>query len=89
MARPVELPGWSPAASYYLITSHTAGVTYVRREARSDQDSIRAAEGASGLIRNAGVKEAMLSQTVCAAYIHLLEAQDIQSTTLSWRFGLD
>eukprot|EP00983_Pelagomonas_calceolata_P042860 1138685-Pelagomonas_calceolata.AAC.1 len=38
---------------------------------RSDQDSIRAAGGASRLIRNAGVKEVMLIQTVCAAYIHV------------------
>eukprot|EP00983_Pelagomonas_calceolata_P045391 1139719-Pelagomonas_calceolata.AAC.1 len=39
--------------------------------ARSDQDSVRAAEGASSLIRNAGAKEVMLGQTVCAAYVHM------------------
>eukprot|EP00983_Pelagomonas_calceolata_P107820 1159388-Pelagomonas_calceolata.AAC.30 len=54
--------------------------------ARSDQDSIKAAGGASSLIRNARVRkvgryntirglfsdmQVMLSQTVCAAYIHM------------------
>eukprot|EP00983_Pelagomonas_calceolata_P056071 1144427-Pelagomonas_calceolata.AAC.5 len=75
----MKLPGWSCAASHYFITSHTA-------EARSDQDSIRAAGGASSSIKNAGVQEVgrynavkdlfndvhvMLSQTICAAYIYL------------------
>eukprot|EP00983_Pelagomonas_calceolata_P046393 1140139-Pelagomonas_calceolata.AAC.2 len=74
----MKLPGWSCAASNFFITSHTG--EYPMRggsrwyilvsRARSDQDSIRAARGASGLIRNAGVKEVMLSQTVYAAYIH-------------------
>eukprot|EP00983_Pelagomonas_calceolata_P073672 1152218-Pelagomonas_calceolata.AAC.3 len=45
------LPGWSCAASYFFFTSPTAG------RARSDQDTIMAAEGVSSLIRNAGVKE--------------------------------
>eukprot|EP00983_Pelagomonas_calceolata_P080120 1155008-Pelagomonas_calceolata.AAC.1 len=63
------LPGWSCAASYFFIASHTA--EYLM--ARSDQDSIRAAGGTSSLNRNARVKEVMLSQTVCAAYIHMYE----------------
>eukprot|EP00983_Pelagomonas_calceolata_P067065 1149340-Pelagomonas_calceolata.AAC.1 len=50
----MKLPGWSCAASYFFITSHTAEYPM----ARSDQDSIRTAGGASILIRNAGVKEA-------------------------------
>eukprot|EP00983_Pelagomonas_calceolata_P080658 1155238-Pelagomonas_calceolata.AAC.1 len=77
----MKLPGWSYAASYFFITSHTAEYSM----ARSDQDSIRAARGASSLIRNIGNKEVwryntiryllsdvqvMLSQTFCAAYIH-------------------
>eukprot|EP00983_Pelagomonas_calceolata_P099448 1158456-Pelagomonas_calceolata.AAC.10 len=39
--------------------------------ARSDQDSIRAAGVASSLIRKTGVKEVMLGQTFCAAYVHM------------------
>eukprot|EP00983_Pelagomonas_calceolata_P111729 1159813-Pelagomonas_calceolata.AAC.17 len=58
-----QLLCWSCAASYYFITSHTAEYPmwggrrwsiWVNR-ARSDQDCIRAAGGASSLIRNAGV----------------------------------
>eukprot|EP00983_Pelagomonas_calceolata_P017493 547586-Pelagomonas_calceolata.AAC.1 len=49
----MKLSGWSCAASYYFITPHT--VEYPM--ARSAQDSIRAAGGASSLTRNAGVKE--------------------------------
>eukprot|EP00983_Pelagomonas_calceolata_P078117 1154159-Pelagomonas_calceolata.AAC.2 len=74
-----KLPGWSYAASYFFITFRTA--EYLMRggirwsiwvsRARSDQDSIRAAGGASSLIRNAGVKKVMLSQTICAAYIQM------------------
>eukprot|EP00983_Pelagomonas_calceolata_P013534 433224-Pelagomonas_calceolata.AAC.1 len=62
----MKLPGWGRAASYYFITSHTA--EYPMRGGRrwsiwvsragSDQDSIGAAAGAPGLIRNPGVKEA-------------------------------
>eukprot|EP00983_Pelagomonas_calceolata_P066870 1149243-Pelagomonas_calceolata.AAC.2 len=78
---PGLLPGWNSAASYF-ITSHTA--EYLM--ARSDQESIGVAGVASSLIRNAGVKEVgrysairdmlsdvqvMLSQTICAAYIHM------------------
>eukprot|EP00983_Pelagomonas_calceolata_P018888 593922-Pelagomonas_calceolata.AAC.1 len=48
-----KLPGWSCAASYFFITSHTAENSM----ARSDKESSRAAGGASSLIRNAGVKE--------------------------------
>eukprot|EP00983_Pelagomonas_calceolata_P131413 1161773-Pelagomonas_calceolata.AAC.32 len=66
-----------------------AQFTVLLLRARSDhwQDSIRAAGGASSLIRNAGVKEVgrynpardfsdvqvILSQTVWAAYIHVYE----------------
>eukprot|EP00983_Pelagomonas_calceolata_P082268 1155872-Pelagomonas_calceolata.AAC.1 len=49
----MKLPGWSCAASYFFIMSHTAEYPM----ARSDQDSIRAPGGAPILIRNAGVKE--------------------------------
>eukprot|EP00983_Pelagomonas_calceolata_P081398 1155550-Pelagomonas_calceolata.AAC.2 len=48
-----KLPGWSRAASYFFIASHAAEYSM----ARSDQDSIRSAGGASSLIRNAGVEE--------------------------------
>eukprot|EP00983_Pelagomonas_calceolata_P040928 1137828-Pelagomonas_calceolata.AAC.1 len=62
--------------------------------ARSDQDSIGTAGGASSLIRNAGVEEVgrhnavrdlfsdvqvMLSQTVCAAYIHMYKVSPIRA----------
>eukprot|EP00983_Pelagomonas_calceolata_P025264 793656-Pelagomonas_calceolata.AAC.1 len=80
----MKLPSWSCAASNYFITPHIAEYPM----ARIDQDSIRAAGGASSLIRNAGVKEVgrystvrdllcdmhvMLSQSICAAYIHTYE----------------
>eukprot|EP00983_Pelagomonas_calceolata_P076989 1153674-Pelagomonas_calceolata.AAC.1 len=51
----MKLPGWSCAASYFFITSHTA--EYPVSRARSGQDSIGAAGGASSLIRNTGVEE--------------------------------
>eukprot|EP00983_Pelagomonas_calceolata_P066749 1149196-Pelagomonas_calceolata.AAC.4 len=66
-----KLPGWSCVASYFFITSHAAEYSM----ARSDQNSIRAAGGASSLVRNAGVKkvgtplEVMLSQMACAARV--------------------
>eukprot|EP00983_Pelagomonas_calceolata_P050549 1142020-Pelagomonas_calceolata.AAC.2 len=78
----MKLPGWSCAASYFFITSHTAEFPM----ARSDQDSVRAAGVASSLIRNTGVKKAwryytnrdllsdvqvMLGLTDCAAYVHV------------------
>eukprot|EP00983_Pelagomonas_calceolata_P030462 955906-Pelagomonas_calceolata.AAC.1 len=77
----MKLPGWSCAASYFFMTSHTAEFPM----ARSDQGNVGAAGFASSLIRNARVKEVgkyntvrdllsylqvMLGQTVCAAYIH-------------------
>eukprot|EP00983_Pelagomonas_calceolata_P115706 1160225-Pelagomonas_calceolata.AAC.4 len=43
----------------------------VRGKARSDQDGIRVAGAMSSLIRNTGVKEVMLGQRDCAAYIHM------------------
>eukprot|EP00983_Pelagomonas_calceolata_P134317 1162050-Pelagomonas_calceolata.AAC.4 len=49
----MNFPGWSCAASYFFITSHTAEYPM----ASSDQDNIRAAGGASSLLRNARVKE--------------------------------
>eukprot|EP00983_Pelagomonas_calceolata_P124440 1161106-Pelagomonas_calceolata.AAC.11 len=49
----MKLPGWIYAASYFIITSHTAE----HPTTRSDHDSIRAAGGASSLSRNAGQPE--------------------------------
>eukprot|EP00983_Pelagomonas_calceolata_P020305 640693-Pelagomonas_calceolata.AAC.1 len=50
----MKLPGWSCAALYFFISSHTAEYPM----ARSDQDGIGAAAAglASSLIRNAGFK---------------------------------
>eukprot|EP00983_Pelagomonas_calceolata_P038604 1136848-Pelagomonas_calceolata.AAC.1 len=64
----MKFPGWSCAASYFFFTSRTAeqkilrpGFTYCRvpdgMERPRSYDSIRAAGGASSLIRNAGVIE--------------------------------
>eukprot|EP00983_Pelagomonas_calceolata_P119062 1160565-Pelagomonas_calceolata.AAC.1 len=47
----MKLPGWSCAASYFFITSHTAEYPM----ARTDQDSIRTAEGASSMTKITGV----------------------------------
>eukprot|EP00983_Pelagomonas_calceolata_P130283 1161671-Pelagomonas_calceolata.AAC.22 len=63
----MKLPGWSCAASYFFITTHTA--EYLM--ARNYQGTVRAAGVASSLIRNTGVKE---GQAVCAAYIHMYTA---------------
>eukprot|EP00983_Pelagomonas_calceolata_P042945 1138713-Pelagomonas_calceolata.AAC.5 len=61
----MKLPGWSCAAPFLFVTSRTA--EYLM--AKSDQDSVRAAGGASSSIRNTGVKEVMLGQRVYAAYV--------------------